>query len=241
MARRRDAIVYGLHAALAVAEHRPESIRRVFFHRDRRVAVGPLLKACAHNRGPYREVPSEDLERLCGGSHHEGVVVFTYALPLLSIGQLLKRVGPSPLLIALDGVGNPHNLGAIIRSAAWFGADGVIFSGQPGQGTLNGATLRVAQGGAEVVPACGSTDLGPVLRAVARAGIAVLGADQSAPPDAWQEGPRRPVCLVLGNEGVGLSPTTRDALTGLIAIPGSGAVESLNVAVAAGVLMAKTR
>ena len=203
--------------------------------------VAPLLKACAHNRGPYREVPAEDLERLCGGRHHEGVVVFTYALPLMSIGQLLKRVGDNPLLIALDGVGNPHNLGAILRSAAWFGADGVIFSGQAGQGTLNGATLRVAQGAAEVVPACGSTDLGPVLKAVARAGIAVLGADQNAPPEAWLNGPKRPVCIVVGNEGHGLSASTRAALTGIIAIPGTGAVESLNVAVAAGVLLAKTR
>ncbi|MCA9544122.1 MAG: hypothetical protein KC613_07015, partial [Myxococcales bacterium] len=72
MARRKEGLVYGLHACLAVAEHRPEAILRVFHHRSRRVELGPLLKATAAQRRPYREVPAEDLEKLAGTQHHEG-------------------------------------------------------------------------------------------------------------------------------------------------------------------------
>ncbi len=235
---RRDAVIYGLHACLAVAEHRPEAIRRVFYHRSRRVDVGPLLKVTAAHKRPYREVPAEDLERLSGSAHTEGVVVFAAALPLLSVDAFIERVGPSPLIVALDGVGNPHNLGAILRSAAWFGADGVVFRGEPGQGTLNGATLRVSQGGAEHLALCGVEQLGPALKQLAAAGIAVIGADQDASRRVFDLPLRRPVCLTLGAEGDGLSAETRRALTQTVRIPGTGDVESLNVAVAAGILLA---
>jgi TrmH RNA methyltransferase len=237
MGRRNEQVVSGLNAALAVARHRPEAIVRVFFHRARRVEVGPLLKAAAAARRPYREVPAEDLEKITQSTHHEGVAVVTTPMELVSLDTLIAR--PAPLLLALDGVGNPHNLGSILRSAAWFGADGLIFPAQQGQAALSQAVFRTAEGGAEVVACCGVDDLATALRTLNHAGIPTVGADQRATRARWDAGLVRPICLVLGSEGEGLSEAVRRACAELVAIPGSGGVESLNVGVAAGALLSR--
>ena len=232
---RRESVVYGVNAALAVARHRPEAIRRVLYHQGRRVIVGPLLKATAEHRRPYREVPAEDLERVAKTMHHEGVVVITDPLPLAPLSALVANRPERALYIALDSVQNPHNLGAIIRSAAWFGAAGVIFAAPPRQSGLSAAALRIAQGGAEIVPCCGVSDMPGALMVLKGAGVRIVGADQNGTPGVL----RRPVCIVMGAEGDGLSDGVRAIVDDCVAIPGSGAVESLNVAVAAGILLSQ--
>lgn len=232
---RRESVVYGVNAALALAAHRPHAIKRVLHHRSRRKVLGPLLKATAQQRRPYREVPAEDLERAAKTVHHEGVVVVADPLPLMPLSQLLSDRPRDAVFLALDSVQNPHNLGAIIRSAAWFGAAGVIFPAQSGQAGLSAAALRIAQGGAEVVPCCGVGDLPGALQVLKGVGIRVLGADQRGTAGRLT----RPVCLVMGAENDGLSGAVRAVLDGTIAIPGTGAVESLNVAVAAGILLSR--
>ena len=146
---RDDAVIFGLRAALAVGRHRPEAIRRVFHTPRRRKAVGPLLKATAAQRRPYREVDDEELARITGSVHHEGVAVIADPLPLFAVGEMLEGMPDDGVLLALDDVDNPHNHGAIVRSAAWFGA-GVLLGGA--DGPLNPAAVRVAQGGAELTP-----------------------------------------------------------------------------------------
>lgn len=231
---RREAVIYGVHAALAVAKHRPHAIRRVFHHRNRRVVLGPLLKATAGQRRPYREVPAADLERIAKTVHHEGVVVIADPMPLVPLSRLLADRPRDAVFVAMDTVQNPHNLGAIIRSAAWFGATGIIFPAQQNQAGLSAAACRIAQGGAELVPCCGVGDLPSALQVLKGAGIRVVGADQRGAP-----GPiPRPTCIVLGAEHDGLSEGVRRVLDATVAIPGTGAVESLNVAVAAGILLA---
>ncbi|MGK0362208.1 MAG: TrmH RNA methyltransferase [Bradymonadia bacterium] len=239
---RRESVVYGINAALAVAKHRPEAIRRVLYHLDRRFVLGPLLKATAHHRRPYREVPAEDLERAAKTMHHEGVVVVTEPLALASISTLVAdRAETDPargLYIALDSVQNPHNLGAIIRSAAWFGAAGVIFVAPERQNGLSAAALRVAQGGAEIIPCCGVSDMADALTMLKGAGVRIVGADQNGRPTMG--GPASgPVCIVMGAENDGLSDAVRAVIDDCVAIPGTGAVESLNVAVAAGILLSQ--
>lgn len=232
---RREAVIYGIHAALAVAAHRPYAIRRVLHHRSRRQILGPLLKAAAAQRRPYREVAAEDLERVAKTLHHEGVVVIADPLPLVPLSQLMANRPRDAVFVAMDTVQNPHNLGAIIRSAAWFGAAGILFPAQDGQAGLSAAALRIAQGGAEVVPCCGVGDLPGALQVLKGAGIRIVGADQRGTP-----GPiPRPTCVVLGAEQTGLSDPVRAVLDAAVAIPGTGAVESLNVAVAAGILLSR--
>jgi TrmH RNA methyltransferase len=233
---RREAVVYGLRAVLAVARHRPEAIRRVFYPSDRRMELGELLKVTAAHRRPYREVAKEELQRLAGGLHHEGVVVVTDPLPMQDLSTL--ELPADALVLALDEVGNPHNLGAILRSAAWFGAHALVVPRAENQAALSPAAVRVAQGGAEVVPVAAVDDLPAALAVLSGRGLAVVGADQRARALDFSRPLRRPLCLVLGNESRGLRRGTQDACDFRISIPGEGAVESLNVSVAAGILLA---
>lgn len=233
-----ESVVYGLNAALALARHRPFAIQRVLYQRDVRDRLGPLLKATAAARRPYREVTAEDLEKVARTTHHEGVVVVAAPLPMIDFDTLLGRTRSDALLVALDDVGNPHNLGAILRSAAYFGAAGVLVVQSGRQAMLSSAAVRIAQGGAEVVPVCAVSDLGDALHRLTARGIVAVAADtrggQSATRFAFPAG----VCIVLGNEGAGLAAEARAACAQRITIPGTGEVESLNVAVAAGVLLA---
>jgi TrmH RNA methyltransferase len=238
MSARNEAVVYGINAALALAQHRPQAILRVFHHRDVRREVAPLLKAAATGRRPYREVDAEALQKLAQTTHHEGVVVVSTPLPLVGFDTLLAGVRPDALYVALDEVGNPHNLGAILRSAAYFGAAGVLVPESERQAALSAAAVRIAQGGAEVVPCCGVPDLAAALRRLAERGIASVAADTRGGVGIGRFTWPRGVCVVMGNEGEGLRPEIRAACAHRITIAGSGAVESLNVSVAAGILLA---
>ncbi len=236
MGRSHETSVYGLRAALAVAEHRPQAIRRVFHARHRRREVAPLLKAAAAARRPYREVGDDELRKLAGGVHHEGVVVVTDPLPLHNLDQL--ALTSESVVMALDEVANPHNLGAILRSAAWFGAAAVLIPRQGDAAWLSPAAVRVAQGGAEVVPVAAVDALPEAFEELRRHQFRIVGADQRARRLEMSRPLPRPLCLVLGNETRGLSKPTRQACDFCVAVPGTGAVESLNVSVTAGVLLA---
>jgi TrmH RNA methyltransferase len=233
-----ESVVYGLNAALALARHRPTAIIRVLYQREVRDRLGPLLKATAAARRPYREVEPEALEKVARTTHHEGVVVVAAPLAMAAFEALLVRARPDALFVALDDVSNPHNLGAILRSAAYFGVAGVLVPQTERQALLSPAAVRVAQGGAEVVPVCGVPDLAAALRQLSARGVVAVAADtrggQSAARFAWPKG----VCIVMGNEGEGLAAEARAACAHRVTIPGTGEVESLNVAVAAGVLLA---
>ncbi|MBX3466736.1 MAG: RNA methyltransferase [Planctomycetes bacterium] len=238
--REKPTVVCGLHAALAVLKHRPGAIRRVYHAASRRHELGALLKHTAALRRPYNEVEPDELEAVAGTVHHEGVVVVTDPLEYVPLPALLRALPRDGVLLALDGVGNPHNLGAILRSAAWFGAAGVVLPlDDPRQAALSPAAVRVARGGAEVVPVAGVPALLPALRQLAAAGVTLVAAEAEtgASPLAGPL-PPRPCCLVLGAEDQGLTPAARVACSHRLSIPGTGAVESLNVSVAAGILLA---
>ncbi len=242
MARGRPVVVFGLRAALAVFAHRPDAILSAFHAPDRRRALGPLLSALARRRRPYEEVDDATLERLARSVHHEGVVLHTAPLPAVSLRELVRGLAPDAVLLALDGVGNPHNLGAILRSAAWFGAAGVVVAqaggAGDGQGALGGAAMRVAQGAAEVVPVAWVPDLEAALGELTRAGVTLAAAEADGGASPFELALPRPLCLVLGNEEEGIRPRLRARCAHLLSVPGTGAVESLNVSVAAGVLLA---
>lgn len=233
---RDEAVIFGLRAALAVAAHRPHAIRRAFHTKKRRREVGPLLSATAAQRRPYREVDRDELRKIAGTVHHEGVAVVCDPLPLITPEALLAGLGDHSVCLALDDVDNPHNHGAVLRSAAWFGAAGVLIGTD--SDTLNPAAVRVAQGGAEVVPVAAARDLAAALARFRERGVALIGADQNADRRLFDAPLPRPACIVLGNEATGLSPAVRKLCTDIVRIDGRGAVESLNVAVSAGILLA---
>ena len=232
---RKESLVYGLRAALALAEHRPDAIIRVLHTQDVRHEIGPLLKATARVRRPYRELDREELDRAASTVHHEGVLVVAQPLETIPFGRYVDRLPERPVLLALDRVTNPHNHGAILRSMAWFGAHALLTSDS--RGTVNPAAIRVAQGGAEMVPTVRAPDLPGALRALSDRGVMVVAADQKGTTPLNSILEQRPICWVMGNEGDGLSSEVLSACAHRASIPGTGRIESLNVSVAAGILL----
>lgn len=230
--------VHGLRAAQAALQRRPEAVLRVLYARARQAELAPLLAQARDLGREVREAEPDELARLARSVHHGGVVVNTRPLPLLSRDELLRRLPRGAVLLALDGVANPHNLGAILRSAAWFGATAVLFPGGPGQAHLTPAALRTAMGAAEAVPMAAVGDLPQALRRLTREGVQVVAAEVQGGEPLPTAALTRPLCLVLGNEEEGLTPAVRAACPRRITLPGTGAVESLNVSVVAGVLLA---
>ena len=233
--------LYGLNACLAAFAHRPESLRKVWLLESRIPALKAVLAWCVKHRLGYTIVEAEDLERLSGSAHHEGVVFGMLPAPEQSLSDWLRTLAPGPqLALWLDGVGNPHNFGAIARSAAHFGASALML---PKESTLawSGAAARVAEGGAEVVPLL---RLGRSDNAVAQlqsAGFAIASTDVRRGQSLYACKLPERLVLVLGAEQGGVDPALARASSLHLLIPGSGAVESLNVAAAAAVLLSEWR
>jgi RNA methyltransferase, TrmH family len=236
-ARKNTERIFGLAAAKAAFDTRPDAVVSIAYTESARHPLADLLRAAARRRIAYREVDAEELARMAQTVHHEGVCLLVAARPAPKLEELLHDIRQGGLLLALDGVENPHNIGAILRSAAFFGARGLIYSSES-EGALPAAARRVAEGGAEYVPVLGVRKLGEALREAARAKIAVIGCDSHADASLFDlEWPARCV-LVLGHEQRGLSREVRALCRSCVRIDGSDQIESLNVSVAAGIFLA---
>lgn len=231
--------LYGFNAVQAVFARRPDAIRKLYLAEDQIPRLQPLLKWCVAHRVGYRVVDEADLRKLAASAHHEGVVADVLREPPQSLTAWLADLPPGPCCaLWLDGVGNPHNLGAILRSAAHFGIAAVLLP-KHSPLALSGAAARVAEGGAEAVP---FVRLGRDDNAIAQlrgAGFRLAATVVRDGEDLFAtELPRRLV-YVLGAEGEGMDAALADACDLRLSIPGSGAVESLNVAAATAVLLAR--
>lgn len=237
--------ICGMNAARAAFAARPEALRKVYLSEARIGTLRELLAFCVAKRLGYRVVEDEELERISGSSHHEGVCLLMQPRPELDFERLLERLpksGPVRLLW-LDGVGNPHNLGAVLRSAAHFGVQAVLLPPQTTL-TLSAAAARVAEGGAEHVPLVRLQGQGAnaeiaALERLTEAGFVSLATLPAAAPDLYaQPLPQRAV-FVLGAEGEGMQRRLVEHCERRVCIPGSGRVESLNIANAVAVLLAE--
>jgi len=233
--------LYGLNAIQAVFARRPAAIRKLYLAEQRIPQLQPLLKWCVANRVGYRVVEEDDLRKLAASSHHEGVVADVLREDPQSLTAWLHALPAGPhCALWLDGVGNPHNLGAILRSAAHFGVGAILL---PKHSTLalSGAAARVAEGGAEVVP---FVRLGREDNAIAQlhgAGFGLAATVVRNGADVFgHELPTRLV-YVIGAEGEGMDQALAAACDLRLSIHGSGAVESLNVAAATAVFLAEWR
>lgn len=231
--------IAGLPAVKAVFAKDPGRVERLFFDDRLKADLGDACAFLARNRRPYRLVTADELEKIAGSAMHGGVVAVAAPRPVLPFDPAeaadWARAG-EPLLL-LDGVGNPHNLGAIVRTAAFFGLSRIVLSDHPGQALPSEAAYRVAEGGFEHVTLYRAEGfarqlrrLGEVYRTV---GTALGGAHPLAD---FAAGPR-PVAVVLGNEEHGLSEATLRACADIATIPGSGWVQSLNVSATAAIVL----
>ncbi len=232
-------IIQGLRAGLAVITRRPGDVVRVAFARALRGDVtGP---ARALPRGiACAETDERELDRIAESKHHEGLCVVARPRRWASAKDLADALVRSRgRALALDRVRNPYNVGAILRSAAFFGLDGVILGAPAPHSGLHATAVRVAEGGAEEVALARTTDLADTLSRLRARGVRIVGADGHSQTDALGFRYEPPTVLVLGNEREGLADRVRAQCDALVAVRGKGRVESLNVGVAAGVLVAQ--
>ncbi|HKB89380.1 MAG TPA: RNA methyltransferase [Opitutaceae bacterium] len=237
--RREEIPVCGLKAVRALFTQHPQSIERLYFDHETSKRVGVITQTLAKSRKVYRVVEPSELEKISGTVHHGGIVAvivqaaFRSPLPADVVNWARRR---EPLLL-LDRIGNSHNLGAIVRSAAWFGVPYVILP-KHSQAALPGeATWRIAEGGMEYVDFFQVQNLAEFCRSIA-IHYEVVGTSLRGKDLEYHGRPsEKPVALVLGNEEAGMSDEVAAACTRLVKIPGSSTVESLNVSVAAAILI----
>jgi TrmH RNA methyltransferase len=264
--------VCGFNAVMATAEFHPEAVNRLFLREDRLKNFTRICKNLAERKRPYKICGDEELERICKSSHHQGVAAMIQApvTEALSREDLEKWASEGKTGLVLHSVGNDHNLGAIVRSAAFFDAFYIVVSGEdlregegnPGQeftgrgpppdAWLTTSAYRIAEGGMEHVVVRRVQNTAAFLKDAARL-LVTIGAEsrsrqrirdlpyiietqtKALPPSL--SGNRPGVALVLGNEEAGLPKAVKDACSCLVRIPGTGMMESLNVAQAAAVFL----
>ena len=239
-ARHDELKLCGLAAVKARFERDPGSIKRLFFDRVTGQRVGAICKVLAQEKKIYRQVESAELEKISGSIHHGGIVAVVYAPPLrvataADVAVWAKR---GEAVLVLDRIGNAHNLGAIARTAAFFGVPRIVIPDDATAARPTDAAHRVAEGGFEHLEVWQTKNLAGFARDLVAVGYEVIGAaTRGGRPDAPHAKERKPFALLLGNEEQGLAPEVAAVCSRLVTIPGSGKVESLNVSVAAAVLM----
>jgi 23S rRNA (guanosine2251-2'-O)-methyltransferase len=233
-------LVFGLHAVQALLDRAPKRVRRLLLVRgrvDQRVQA--LLDAAEAQGISQQRVTPEELDRLAEGGVHQGVVAEVTASQLWSedmLGHLLDRLEGTPLLLVLDGVTDPHNLGACLRSADAAGAQAVIIPRDRSAG-LTPVVRKVACGAAETVPLVAVTNLARTLKQLQQRGLWVVGTAGEADQLLYQVDLKVPSVIVMGAEGSGMRRLTREHCDYLAKLPMAGGVSSLNVSVAAGVCL----
>lgn len=184
---------------------------------------------------PVRTVSRQELDRLAPDINHQGVIAVTPRFRYASIDELLKA--PSPSLLFLDGVMDPHNLGSLIRSSECAGFDGVVIPARRAAGVTS-AVRRISAGAAELMPVARVDNLARALDRARTKGVWVLGLDARGSSDLWTTNlAEPPVAIVCGAEDKGLSKPVRDSCDELVQIPLAGRLSSLNVGVAGAIAM----
>ncbi|MBK6787223.1 MAG: 23S rRNA (guanosine(2251)-2'-O)-methyltransferase RlmB [Rubrivivax sp.] len=231
-------VLFGFHAVTVRLKTAPASIAEIHVDATRRDARMRQFVERAREAGA-RLIDSDDarLTQLAGTTRHQGVVARVSALKAQhSLDEVLDGVSGAPLVLVLDGVTDPHNLGACLRVADGAGAHAVVAPKDHAVG-LNATVAKVASGAAETVPYLMVTNLARTLNELKERDLRVIGTSDDAAATVFEADLRGPVALVLGAEGAGLRQLTRRTCDELVRIPMAGAVESLNVSVAAGVCL----
>lgn len=234
--------IFGFHAVLGRLKRGAEGIRELHLDPERRDVRARDLTARAKELGlRIMQSDARRLDGMAGGARHQGVVALVEA-PVLShsLDDILDALTEPPLLLILDGVTDPHNLGACLRTADAAGVHAVVAPKDRAAG-LNATVTKVASGAADNVPYITVTNLARTIKELKERDIWVVGAADDVKDSIHEPGLNRPLALVLGAEGEGMRRLTREACDELRVIPMLGTVESLNVSVAAGVCLFEAR
>jgi 23S rRNA (guanosine2251-2'-O)-methyltransferase len=233
-------ILVGFHAVIARIRQAPDSLKTVYYdvsRRDRRMKEFVEITQQTIGRKVH-QADSERLRQLAGHDRHQGVVAFAEPASLArNVAELLDSLGDKkPLLLILDGVTDPHNLGACLRVADGAGADAIIVP-KDRSAQLNTTVSKVASGAAETMPFVAVTNLARSMRELQEAGVWLIGTSDDAEKTLFEVDLTGPVAIVMGAEGEGMRRLTKETCDELVSIPMFGGVESLNVSVASGVCL----
>ncbi|MCS7155918.1 MAG: 23S rRNA (guanosine(2251)-2'-O)-methyltransferase RlmB [Bacteroidota bacterium] len=201
--------------------------------------LAELEALASAQRVPIQRVPGARLDSLTGTRHHQGVALIGGLVAYWALETLLEQAfaqDPRPLLLVLDQIVDPHNVGAILRTAEAAGVQGVIVP-KHGAAPISPAVLKTSAGAAVHLAIARATNLVRALQTLKQAGFWVIGADQGADRLLWEQDYSGPTALVIGNEGKGIRPLVRRHCDALVRIPMRGQVASLNASVAAAVLL----
>lgn len=252
--RSREIPVCGLAAVKALFEMRPTAIKRLFFDLPTSRRVGAMSTYLAGTRKVYRQVEPAELEKVAGTIHHGGIVAIIDQAPMgaPTAADLARWAKAGKPVVLLDRIGNAHNLGAIVRTLAFFGIENLVVAAGESAARPGESSYRVAEGGMEHVQVWVAADFARMCMELRAAGFAVVGTAVRGPElrslrreeflaksaGRTAEAAKRPIALVLGNEEAGLAPEVAQACERLVRIPGAGKIESLNVSAATAVLVA---
>ena len=253
MASDRRTWVYGVHAVRAVLERSPERVLELFIAAQRDDARMHEVREAARALGlAVQEMSAEQLLKRTGSDSHQGVAASIRPQRPWDEHALARALDPAagsrgaggsgggapplPLLLVLDGVTDPHNLGACLRAADAAGAFALVIP-KDRAAAVDGVVRKVAAGAAEFLPVVSVTNLARTLSMLKELGVWIVGTDATASQTLYEADLRRSLALVLGAEGSGLRRLTRERCDFLVRIPMAGSVESLNVSVAAGIAL----
>lgn len=234
-------VLFGFHAVGVRLKTAPASVIEVYFESTRRDArMRQFLERAREAGVRLIEADALRIAKLAGSHGHQGVAARVQPIEQArSLDDLLEQLEPTgepPLLLVLDGITDPHNLGACLRVADGAGAHAVIAPKDHAAG-INATVAKVASGAAETMPYFMVTNLARTLGELKERNIWIIGTSDDAPRTLYQADLKAPVALVLGAEGQGMRQLTRKTCDELVSIPMRGAVESLNVSVASGVCL----
>ena len=228
--------VYSPNACRVLFQQRPEAVIRLYVSEKVAPKFSDVMKHLAASKKAYHIVDDAELEKIAASAHHGGIVMLVKNKPIQSIASYLQQNRhKKDCLLALDGIGNAHNLGAIARTCAHFGISGVIMR-EP-QLLHSGASLRTAEGGGEFVDALKCDDMPLALRLCKEAGYTLVTTSSHGGQSLYQTALPEKVVIVFGEEMFGVSKNVAKAADIALQIPGTGKVESLNVSVAASLIL----
>jgi 23S rRNA (guanosine2251-2'-O)-methyltransferase len=231
--------IFGLHSVQALLKSAPQRVQQVIVLRGRHdQRVQKVLAAAQKQQITVRQLDRKELDKLTDGNH-QGVIALATPGELHDekfLYSLLEKLEETPFVLVLDGVTDPHNLGACLRSAEAAGVHAVV-APKDNSASLNATARKVACGAAEVLPYIGVTNLARTLKQLQERGLWLIGAAGEAEQSVYQADLKGPMALVMGAEGKGLRRLTRETCDSLINIPMAGEVSSLNVSVATGVCL----
>lgn len=233
-------MIYGIHPILELLRSRPDHISEITIQESRsRARLHDIIELAKKHNIKVRFSRQLKIPGSATKINHQGVTARVTPRPAVSLEKLLEIAGKSatpPILLALDNIMDPHNLGAIIRSAAAAGVSGIILP-KDRSAPLTATAAKISAGALSLVAVCRVTNLASTIKSLQKKGFWIFGADGSADRSIYETDFSEPACLVIGSEGKGIRPLVKEQCDFLISIPMQGALDSLNASVAAGIIL----